>query len=150
MTEWRLFDGAVADVSTAEFHKDRPRVAHLEQPGHRERLFKAADYVRAAVKLVDDEPATVSDLGCGDGGLLSLIRRYVPESWGYDFGPANAAGWAERGVKADLLDVFGADSGKVRPHHRGHRGSRTSHRPARRGPVDRQELRVHCGVVAVG
>lgn len=113
MTEWKFFDGDVANVSTAEFHADRERARHLEQPGHRERLLRAADFIRAAAKLIDLN-VSVSDLGCGDGGLLSLIRRYIPDAWGYDFGPANVAGWAEREVKAELLDVFGKDSEQVR------------------------------------
>lgn len=113
MTEWKLFHGDVAVVSTYDFHKDRERARHLEQPGHRERLLKAADFIRAAAKLIDLN-VSVSDLGCGDGGLLSVICRYVPDVWGYDFGPANVAGWAERGINAELLDVFGEDSERVR------------------------------------
>ena len=49
-------------------------------------------------------PASVVDLGCGDGGLLSLIKD-VP-SWGYDFQPSNEPAWAERGVSAERRDVF--------------------------------------------
>lgn len=58
---------------------------------------------------------TCSDLGCGDGGLLSLLREVQGlDAWGYDFCPANAAGWTERGVKAELLDAFGSDRSRVR------------------------------------
>jgi hypothetical protein len=110
MTEWKLFDGAVPHVSTAEFHADRERAPHLEQPAHRPRLDKAAEFIRS----IEDPALTVSDLGCGDGGLLSLIQHDVGDAWGFDFCPANSAGWAERGVRAELLDVFGADLGKVR------------------------------------
>ena len=52
-------------------------------------------------------------LGCGDGGLLSLAREVFCDAWGYDFQPSNAAGWAERGVKAYAADVFGADRDTV-------------------------------------
>jgi hypothetical protein len=110
MAEWKLFDGAVPYVSTAEFHADRERAPHLEQPAHRPRLDKAAELVRS----VADPALTVSDLGCGDGGLLSLIQHEVGNAWGYDFCPANSAGWPERGVKAELLDVFGNDGVRVR------------------------------------
>lgn len=112
MAEWRLFDGAVPYVSTAEFHADRARARHLEDPFHRPRLQVAAEFVADAVQRLGGE-ATVSDLGCGDGGLLSLIHD-VAEAWGYDFCPANANGWPERGVKAESLDVFGADRYQVR------------------------------------
>ena len=112
MTEHRLFDGPTAHVSTPEFHRDRNRGAHLEDPGHRPRLFHAAGMVASAAMMVGPD-ATVSDLGCGDGGLLSLIGELVPNAWGYDFAPANAAGWAERGVNGRYADVFGADRDAV-------------------------------------
>jgi hypothetical protein len=95
VTEWHLGQD---HVSTFEFHEHRERAPHLEQPIHRQRLVRAAELVREL------EPASVVDLGCGDGGLLSLIPD-IP-SWGYDFQPTNPAGWAERGVQAEQLDVF--------------------------------------------
>jgi SAM-dependent methyltransferase len=101
MAEHRLFDGDRAYVSTAAFHADRARAPHLEQADHRARLVRAAEVVRAL------EPQSVVDLGCGDGGLLSLLRQppAIP-AWGYDFQPSNVTGWAERGVDAELRDVF--------------------------------------------
>jgi Methionine biosynthesis protein MetW. len=102
--EWGPFS---ADVSTLDFHRDRERAPHLEQAAHRPRLLAAAKAIR---ELGDG--LTVSDLGCGDGGLLSLLDGM--DAHGYDFQPANAAGWAERGVKAEALDVFGEDWHRVR------------------------------------
>jgi hypothetical protein len=101
MTEHKLFDGDWAYVATAAFHADRDRAPHLEQPDHRPRLLRAAEVVRAL------QPTSVVDLGCGDGGLLSLLKAEpaIP-AWGYDFQPSNRAGWAERGVDAELRDVF--------------------------------------------
>lgn len=118
MTAWKLFDGDTAHVSTAAFHHDRERAPHLEQPWQRPRMDKAAGFVRIAAGAYARETissATVSDLGCGDGGLLSLIQDdlHVGAAWGYDFQPSNVAGWAERGVKADSYDVFGADRERV-------------------------------------
>jgi hypothetical protein len=109
MTEWKLFDGDTAEVSTAEFHRDRDRAPHLEQVMHRPRLEASAKLVVTSTKLGS---TSVSDLGCGDGGLLSLLPTAV-NAWGYDFTPANAAGWAERGVTGALLDVFDADRDRV-------------------------------------
>jgi len=108
--EHKLFDGDVAEVSTFAFHEHRERAAHLEQPAHRPRLLHAARLVNIAVNL---GATTVSDLGCGDGGLLSLLEPMAVKAWGYDFAPANIAGWLERGVTAYPLDVFGADRGEV-------------------------------------
>lgn len=115
MVEHRLFTGAVPEVSTAQFHAGRPRAPHLEQPFHRGRLVRAAWYVELAAGLAG-RPVTVSDLGCGDGGLLAVLGKLpgVAEAWGYDFAPANEAGWVERGVKAEQVDVFGAGRDTVR------------------------------------
>lgn len=104
VSEWKLFDGDVPHVSTLEFHQHRERAPHLEQAHHQARLHTAA-------KLIRRSPVgtTFSDLGCGDGGLLSLVQEGFHDAWGYDFQPSNAAGWAERGVRAYAADVFGAD-----------------------------------------
>lgn len=118
MAEWKLFVGDVPPVSTASFHAGRERAPHLEQPQHRERLLAAAGMVRRrvadALPLAERGLLTFSDLGCGDGGLLSLVQDQFAEAWGYDFCPANAAGWAERGVRAELLDAFGEGQAQVR------------------------------------
>jgi trans-aconitate methyltransferase len=112
LMEHRLFEGAVPFVSTAEFHADRERAPHLEQEWHRPRLERAAEFVRRFGQV---DPVTVSDLGCGDGGLLQLLDGMleVRASWGYDFAPANAAGWRQRQVNGELLDVFGKDWDQV-------------------------------------
>ncbi len=110
--EWKFFEDAVPYVSTAEFHADRERAPHLEQEFHVPRLELAAQFVAEA--LLSEGKFTVSDLGCGDGGLLSLITRPGGViAWGYDFCPANSAGWAERGVKAHQRDVFGEDADSI-------------------------------------
>lgn len=98
MAEYRFFNGPVPYVSTAKFHADRERAPHLEQQMHRGRLSRVAHLIRTL------RPNSVVDLGCGDGGLLSLIKDI--DSWGYDFQPSNAAGWAERGVFAVARDIF--------------------------------------------
>ena len=110
--EWRLFEGDTPYVSTAEFHADRDRARHLEEEWSQPRLRKAREFIAQAVA---EGASTASDLGCGDGGLLSLIHE-IPgvRAWGYDFSPANAEGWPERGVRAEALDVFGADRDRVR------------------------------------
>lgn len=117
MAEHRLFTGPVPYVSTAAFHADRERAPHLEQEVHRPRLKRALEYVELAVKHLHangQDLVTVSDLGCGDGGLLSLMT-WIPgvEAWGYDFQPSNRAGWAERKVRAKPADVFGADRDNI-------------------------------------
>lgn len=85
-------------MSTLAFHTGRERAPHLEQPDHRHRLLRAAELIHQL------QPRSVADLGCGDGGLLSLLVDL--DAWGYDFSPVNEAGWAERGVTAEVRDVF--------------------------------------------
>lgn len=116
--EHRLFEGDVPFVSTLGFHADRERAPHLEQEFHRPRLFKAAEFVRLITDRAPVGARTVSDLGCGDGGLLSLLADGGDiTAWGYDFCPANQAGWEERGVIAQALDVFGADWPRIQLGH---------------------------------
>jgi cyclopropane fatty-acyl-phospholipid synthase-like methyltransferase len=117
MAERRLFTGPVPHVSTAAFHEHRERAPHLEQEWHRPRMEKAAAFVKTAATELRDSGQTVvsvSDLGCGDGGLLSLLANLRGvDAWGYDFQPSNAAGWVERGVHATYADVFGRDRDTV-------------------------------------
>lgn len=112
MAEHRFFpEGEIPHVSTPEFHQHRERAPHLEQEVHRGRMEKAAEF---AVQAFQGHAAgvggdvTLSDLGCGDGGLLSLLQGVDGlDSYGYDFQPSNQAGWRERGVRAAQADVFG-------------------------------------------
>lgn len=101
MTEYRLQESTFP--STEEYHRDRERVPHLEQSWHCGRLFAAAKMVRSV------KPNSVVDLGCGDGGFLSVIQQYGVRCWGYDFQPSNGEGWDERGVDGRLEDVFNTD-----------------------------------------
>lgn len=111
--ENRLFAGKEAYVSTFDFHENRPRAPHLEQVLHRHRLELARDYVHQAINYLRVQDGislpTVTDLGCGDGGLLSILDPNV-SAWGYDFCPANQAGWEERGVTASPLNFITAGS----------------------------------------
>jgi len=101
MAEYRLQESLYP--STEEYHINRERVPHLEQSWHAGRLYMAAKLVRKA------EPTTVCDLGCGDGGLLSVLQGYGIRCWGYDFQPSNGEGWDERGVDGRLEDVFNTE-----------------------------------------
>lgn len=103
MTEWRLFpEGTIPEYTTAEWYETREVAPHLEQSGHRDRLAVTQCRVRDLVE--SGQFKNVVDLGCGDGGLLSLIKD-IP-SWGYDLSPnAVNAACIGRGVDARLLDV---------------------------------------------
>jgi predicted TPR repeat methyltransferase len=104
VTEWRLFEpGTIPEYTTAAWYLDRERAPHLEEPDHQPRLHRTAADVFEAVETRD--VASVVDLGCGDGGLLSLIQDQIP-AWGYDLSPkAVHAAQEHRGVDARLRDV---------------------------------------------
>lgn len=93
-------------VSTFEFHEHRERAPHLEQAVHLGRLMTAYNYSQGACvylrnRLGDTEKIVkIIDLGCGDGGLLSLMKADDTVVGGFDFQPSNIVGWAERGVNA--------------------------------------------------
>lgn len=115
--EVRFFEpGTVPEWSTTPWYEQRERAPHLEQDGHRGRLELAADFVREAVR--DFDAASVSDMGAGDGGLLSLLAQppfWAPvvravATWGYDLMPANVeAAQSERGVDVRRADVLKDD-----------------------------------------
>lgn len=106
MTEWKLFDGDVAHVSTFDFHEHRERAPHWEQAIHQDRLRRAATLVAEASRYALGDRvggiAKIVDLGCGDGGLIAHLDN-EHSAWmacvGYDFQPSNIVGWEQR----DLL-----------------------------------------------
>lgn len=113
MAEWKLFDDdTVPEHTTVAWYGARERAPHLEQDDHKERLLEAAHLVDWAVTCMipPSEAPTVVDLGCGDGGLLSLLRSsHVPcRAWGYDLQPSNIQPAVdERGVDARYGDIWG-------------------------------------------
>ena len=61
--EWKLFKDS-SEYITAEWYEDRDAAHHLEQPGHRERLLAAHQFVLDAIEMGAE---TVVDLGCAFG-----------------------------------------------------------------------------------
>lgn len=96
--EYRRFPAGKSEVSTFEYHRDRARAPHLEQSAHKYRMYWAKRLV------MESKAKTVIDLGCGDGGLMSLLCAEGVEISGYDFAPANVSGWEERGVQGFAID----------------------------------------------
>jgi len=106
--EWKLFEGDSCEFATAEWYEDREAAHHLEQYGHSDRLQKALDYVKLARGFMGAND--VVDMGCGDGGFLSLLKGEGITSWGYDLQPKNIEyAVNNRGVDARLTD-FSEDS----------------------------------------
>jgi SAM-dependent methyltransferase len=99
--EWKFFDSE-SEFTTAEWYKDREAAHHLEEGGHAERLHVACQFIKDAITL---GAKSVVDLGCGDGGLLQLIKDIDIKSWGYDLQPSNIEHAVNvRGVDARYTD----------------------------------------------
>src|SRR5262249_11972954 len=106
--EWRRFPPGQSPVSTFAYHEHRERAPHLEQGTPRGRMELAFDLIIEFASTHRSPATHVVDLGCGDGGMLQLLKPYEQNdpkihARGYDFQPSNAAGWVERGVQADAL-----------------------------------------------
>lgn len=104
MGEWRLFpEGTVPEYTKPSWYAGRDRAAHLEEGAHRDRLIEAAAQVHFAAQAYG--LTTVSDLGAGDGGLLSILDQSLA-AWGYDLQQTNVeAARNERRVDVSLGDV---------------------------------------------
>lgn len=99
--EWKFFDSE-SEFTTAEWYKDREAAHHLEEGGHTGRLLVACEFIKQAIAL---GAKSVVDLGCGDGGLLQLIKDIDIKSWGYDLQPSNIEHAVNvRGVDARYTD----------------------------------------------
>lgn len=99
--EWRLFpEDTIPEWTTPGWYAGREAAPHLEQEGHRQRLIATARMVDQAVLLGAD---SVTDLGAGDGGLLSIIS--APHKLGYDLQQSNVDAARIRGVDVTLADV---------------------------------------------
>ena len=105
--EWKLFDGDSSELVTAEWYKDRDAAHHLEESDHKVRLVDSAWLVRQAIEM---GAKSAVDLGCGDGGLLQLLKDMNIKAWGYDLAPKNVEYAVNvRGVDARYTDVNAKD-----------------------------------------
>jgi|SRR5215203_240560 SAM-dependent methyltransferase len=92
--EYAFFDyegGEVPYYSSQEFHDDREHAPHIEEHGmQRDRLILAGEFVK---DIINNDPSvqTVSDLCCGDGGLLQHLNSFFAEkaitAYGYEYSP---------------------------------------------------------------
>lgn len=84
--EWKLFDENNPEFARPEWYENIESAHHLEEDHHRERIITALDFVHTAISMGGK---SVVDLGCGDGGLLALLKENNIEAWGYDLMPKN-------------------------------------------------------------
>lgn len=84
--EYKFFD-TTPECVTAEWYAGRAAAPHLEQIPHQNRMYKSRDFVQLAYD--DFGIKSVVDLGCGDGGMLSLLSDLPIKAWGYDLQPTN-------------------------------------------------------------
>jgi len=104
--EYKIFDKPHShDI---EFYKDREMADHINQPDHKPRLLKVLDKVSAILK--DNPDYSVSDLGCGNGGLIELIT--TQNKWGYDLQPSNVEDAKRKGRNVEFKDFVNESDAK--------------------------------------
>ena len=88
----------------AEWYKDRQAVDHINQAGHIPRLYNAHELLEEI--MAQEEVKTITDFGCGNGGLMRKIKKNFPsvEIWGYDLCPANVQDAKDKGSDVELVD----------------------------------------------
>ena len=101
--EWRLFpEGTIPGFTTSDFFERHPWVPPETQEGHFQRTQMVADLIQE----LPDQPASITDLGCGDGSLLAeLAGRTAAKLWGYDAGRANVARAQSLGLDVRLANL---------------------------------------------
>lgn len=106
MTEWKLFPNRTVPVfTTVEFFENHPWVPPGHQRGHEQRQAMVS-------KLIEDwheaeHFTSLTDLGCGDGSLLTLLKPLGIPMWGYEAGVENVDQAWKVGLdvrKANILD----------------------------------------------
>lgn len=109
MTEWRLFEeGAVPVFTTQEFFAAHPWISPAHQIGHAERM----QMVLQAYRDLSHARATeaLTDLGCGDGSFLELLRASgeMPpvRAWGYDAGTGNVEVARQKGLDVRQANIL--------------------------------------------
>lgn len=107
MTEWKLFQGENPWNSSLQFFENNPWVPPEHQLGHAERTAMAAELISQVVHAYS--PATLSDLGCGDGSLLEKVQHLPVQSWGYDAGAHNVRIAEAKGLHVTQRDIFSSD-----------------------------------------
>jgi len=105
VAEWRLFDGPAPSFSTLPFFAAHPWVPPEHQAGHADRTAMAAGLIGKVIGW--HHPATLSDLGCGDGALLAWIADLPVRAWGYDAGKMNVSVATFRGLDVREADILG-------------------------------------------
>lgn len=85
---YRFFDPSQPKFHDREFYQDREAIDHILQPNHRERLLRTLSDV-SFVSALDPTCQTLTDLGCGTGGLLNAVRQRHPsfKVQGFDLCP---------------------------------------------------------------
>ena len=120
MTEWRLFDEAtVPEFTTTEFFTRHPWVPPEHQAGHAERTAMVVTLVE---QVQTERPRTWSDIGCGDGALLSRAGSTGERRWGYDAGTVNVMKATTAGLDVRHADRNQGDIGTAHTLPRLHDG----------------------------
>lgn len=105
MSEWRLFSsGTVPVFTTREFFANHPWVPPEHQRGHAQRTAMVAELI--ADLHAKNPISSITDLGCGDGSLLTQLAHLGVPSWGYDAGLGNVKQAVQSGLDVRQTDIL--------------------------------------------
>ena len=103
--EARLFpEGTIPFYTTPEFFEAHPWITPAHQLGHKQRTKMVAALIRWVV--LEYEPTSLVDLGCGDGSLLQEISQLPIPMWGYDAGSENVDIATKNGLDVRKTDLI--------------------------------------------
>lgn len=107
--EWKLWDGEPPTFTKPEFFEAHPRIAGDHQVGYFERLGLVAGCVVQTRNAYNFE--TLTDLGCGDGTLLTQLFQRMPfvKMWGYELGRQNVAHAQSEGLDVRRASIYDPD-----------------------------------------
>ncbi len=99
MAEYKLFN--TPHSHDAEFYKNREAVDHIEQDFHKQRMIQAKEVVEYFIRAGF---TSVTDIGCGTGGLLGALKGQPATMWGYDLCP-KAVEYGQENYDVDIQVV---------------------------------------------
>lgn len=101
--QWKLYETEPPEA--IDYLRNRNWMNLRNQPGFLQRADEVVRLVELAFKIYPDS-STITDLGCGDGSLLAMIRLPNDRKWGYEIGRADVQHAFVRGLDVRTADIL--------------------------------------------
>lgn len=113
MTEWKLFGDEPPAFCDPANLAGQEWMDLEHQPGWQQRsqmVLEMARFVAVGPPVAGiAAPASVTDLGCGDGSLLALLATFGLPAWGYEVGRGDVDAAGRRGLDVRQGDILAGD-----------------------------------------